>query len=97
MTPTECVVLVGAMRAACPAQKFDELTPDAWYRLLQPYNAGDCLDAFYELRARQVFVDVSEVITRVQAFQRRRSQLAAQAGRRNLAYPPPRQEITSGR
>ena len=41
MTPDETVALARYVRALCPAQRFDEYTPDAWHDLLHRYTRDE--------------------------------------------------------
>lgn len=45
MKPTEAVQLVGIIRALCPGQKLEELTPDAWQLVLDDVSYADAQQA----------------------------------------------------
>lgn len=61
MNPTESLALVRFVRAACPQQKLDEYTPDAWHELLADLPFADCKAAVVELAKRQPFVSPAEI------------------------------------
>lgn len=65
MTPAESLALTRFVRAACPQQKFDEYTPDAWHELLGDLAAPDCRDAAKNLGRRQTFISPAEIRTEV--------------------------------
>lgn len=61
MIATESLALTRFVRAACPQQKFDEYTPDAWHELLADLEFADCKTAAVELARRQPFVSPAEI------------------------------------
>lgn len=61
MTPTETVALLRIVKAICPAQKFDEFTPDVWAELLADLRLDDCRVAVKALGNRQVFIAPAEI------------------------------------
>lgn len=61
MIPTESLALTRFVRAACPQQKLDEFTPDAWHELLADLAFTDCKAAVVELAKRQPFVSPAEI------------------------------------
>lgn len=65
MTPDETVILARYVRALCPAQRFDEYTPDAWHDVLGGYQLADARAAAAAVAGRQPFVSPSEIITEI--------------------------------
>lgn len=65
MNPTESLALTRFVRAACPQQKFDEYTPDAWHELLADLQFADCRAAVTALGKRQPFISPAEIRTEV--------------------------------
>lgn len=61
MIPREAVVLVRYVRACCPQQQIDELTPDAWQNLLGDLALDDCRLAVNTIAQRQPFVAPAEI------------------------------------
>lgn len=72
MTEDEAVVLTRYVRAACPQQKFDEYTSDAWFDLLAEYSLDDCRRAVADVGKRQPFIAPSEIIDEVSKIRRAR-------------------------
>lgn len=68
MNAAEAIMLVRFIKAACPQQAIDELTPDAWLMLLEPYRFEDCKQAAVDLARAQPFVAPAEIIARVKAI-----------------------------
>lgn len=89
MNATEAIMLCRFIKAACPQQAMDELTPDAWLMLLEPYRYEDCQQAAVELARAEPFVAPAEIIAKVKAIRGKR---IAEYG--PIADPPP--EVTSG-
>lgn len=52
MNPVEAVQIVGIVRALCPAQKFDRMTPDAWQIVLSDVRLEDA-----QLAVRSLYRD----------------------------------------
>ncbi|MFB7900279.1 hypothetical protein ACFC1B_28615 [Streptomyces xiamenensis] len=65
MTDEEIVILARYVRALCPAQKFDEYTPDAWSDVLRPYELADARAAAAAIARRQPWVAPAEIIAEV--------------------------------
>jgi hypothetical protein len=65
VTPDETLRIVRFVRAACPQQKLDEYTPDAWHILLADIAYTDALTATQTLAKRQPFVSPAEIIGEV--------------------------------
>jgi hypothetical protein len=61
MNNQEATMLCRYVAAACPQQKFDELTPDAWADLLGDLRFVDCKDAAKAITQRQAFCAPSEI------------------------------------
>lgn len=85
MTQAEVIHLCRYIRAACPAQAFDEFTADVWAEIIPAdYTIGECHEAVIAIKQRQAFVDVSDIISQVK---RTRRPAAAQAELRQLLDP----------
>lgn len=83
MTPTEATALCRLVRAACPAQKFDEYTPDTWAVLLDDVGYGEAEAAVKALARKQPFIAPAEIRAEVKRV--RSSRLATVAA----IQPPP--------
>jgi hypothetical protein len=66
MTPAQSLAITRFVRAACPQQKFDEYTPDAWHELLGDLDFADCDTAVRTLGKRQPFISPAEIRDEVQ-------------------------------
>lgn len=77
MTPEEAVALCRFTAACCPAQKFDEYTPDAWGLILADVRFEDAKVAVVEIKKNSTWVDPSDIIREVK---RVRSARIAQHG-----------------
>jgi hypothetical protein len=67
MTHRESGMLVAYVAGACPQQKMNELTPDAWHDILGHLDYADCRQAARAVASRQPFVAPSEIITEIAA------------------------------
>jgi len=69
MNELETALLVRTVRATCPAQKIDEYTPDAWYRIFarQPvqFSLAEGEDAVAALGATMAFIAPSDIVQHV--------------------------------
>lgn len=96
MTPSETVILTRYIRACCPQQAMDEYTSDAWQDVLarEPWlTLAEARAAVVEIKRRQPFVDVSEVIAQAKAARKERRELeAAETG-----YHPGRRALELAR
>lgn len=72
MTPQEAVALCRFTAACCPAQKFDEYTPDAWSLILADVRFEDAKTAVVEIKKRSTWVDPSDIISEVKKVRARR-------------------------
>lgn len=72
MTPVEAVSLCRVVRAICPQQAMDELTPDAWGLVLEQTRFEDAKEAVVNLGKRQPFIAPSEVVAEVKRIRRDR-------------------------
>ena len=72
MNSTEVAKLCRYVAAMCPAQKFDEATPDAWTHVLRDVRIEDARVAVVELAKRQPFIAPSEIIAEVRRIRARR-------------------------
>jgi hypothetical protein len=80
MTPTETGMLLAYVAGACPSQKMNELTGDAWHDILGHLEYADCRQAVRAVGARQPFIAPSEIIAEI-AAQRSPEQPHSQACR----------------
>ena len=58
--------------ACCPAQKFDEFTPDAWGLILEDIRFEDAKVAVVEIKKRSTWVDPSDIIREVRKVRAKR-------------------------
>ena len=65
MNATEAAVLCRFVKACCPQQKFDELTPDAWALLLSDVTLVDAKEAAITVAKRQPWVSPAEILAEV--------------------------------
>jgi hypothetical protein len=65
MNPQEAVALCRFTAACCPAQKFDEYTPDAWGLILADIRLIDAKEAVVEIKKTSTWVDPSDIIREV--------------------------------
>lgn len=68
MTPTEIATIIGIVKALCPAQKFDEYTPDAWELVLEDFPFDDAKAALKTLGRQLRFIspaDIAQEVRRV--------------------------------
>lgn len=72
MSPSEALALCRFVKAACPQQAIDELTPDAWSLLLAKYRFEDCKQAAIDLAQESPFVAPAEIIARVKQIRGKR-------------------------
>lgn len=67
MTLKEVAKLLAYVTGACPQQKINELTPDAWHDILGHLDYDDARAAVRVVGARQPFISPSEIIAEVAA------------------------------
>lgn len=72
MTPEEAVRICAFTSACCPAQKFDEFTPDAWGLILADIRFEDAKVAVVEIKKRSTWVDPSDIIAEVRKVRAKR-------------------------
>lgn len=65
MTPTEAALIFGAVKALCPAQKTEELSPDMWYRVLRRYPFKDAENAVIDLAETNRFIAPADIVGRL--------------------------------
>jgi hypothetical protein len=65
MTPRETGILLAYVTGACPQQKMNDLTPDAWHDILGHLGYEECRQAARAVAARQAFVAPSEIIREI--------------------------------
>lgn len=83
MNPAESLALTRFVRAACPQQKLDEYTPDAWHELLADLTFADCKTAVVALGKQQPFISPAEIRAEV----RRRRNERCRADMTDPDYP----------
>lgn len=67
MTSRETGMLLAYVTGACPQQKINELTPDAWHDILGHLDYAECRQAARAVASRQPFVAPSEIIAEIAA------------------------------
>lgn len=67
MNVEETAMLVAYVAGACPQQKMNALTPDAWHDILGHLEYAECRQAARTVAARQPFVAPSEIIAGIAA------------------------------
>lgn len=72
MNAAETITLLGYVTAACPAQKVDEFTPEAWVDLLGRLRYNDCKEAARNLAQSQDFIAPKDIIREVRRIRTRR-------------------------
>ena len=78
MAPEETILLVAYIRASCPQQAMNEYTPDAWHDVLscEPWLTLEAArSAVVELKRRQPFADVSEIIAQAKVMRSKQREL----------------------
>lgn len=65
MNAQECLALTRAVAAICPAQKFDDYTPDAWRELLGDLEFTDARAAVFALGRVQPFIPPCDIRSEV--------------------------------
>lgn len=66
MNNQEAAALVRYVRAACPQQRVDEFTADAWYDVLHPFTLDEARAAIStHIRNGNAFVAVGEIVTSI--------------------------------
>ena len=89
MTPQEIAVLGRYVKALCPAQKFDEYTPDAWLMVLGGLEFADCQEVLPRIAQGRPFIAPSDIAAAVKEL--RVSRLSAA----NVIYEPhPEESVT---
>lgn len=70
MNEQEIAVLLRMVKALCPAQRFDEYTPDAWALVLDEVPFADALAALKPLALEQPFIaptDIAKHVKRIRS------------------------------
>ena len=83
MSPEDAVKLCRYVKACCPQQAIDELTPLAWADHLADVPYADAKAAAKEITARQPFVTIAEILAIVRRIRAKR---ITEAG--DLTPPP---------
>lgn len=72
MNPRETALIIAAVKNLCPAQKFDEFTPDMWLAVLAETNFEDAKAAVIALGRQQTFLAPGEIDTEARRMRRGR-------------------------
>lgn len=88
MSPEDAVRLCRYVKACCPQQAIDELTPLAWADHLADVPYEDAKAAAKEITSKQPFVTIAEVLAVVRRIRAKR---ITEAG--DLTPPPPPAEL----
>ena len=72
MTPQEAVALCRFTAACCPAQKFDEYTPDAWGLLLADVRFVDAKEAVVAVARKSPWCSPAEILAEVRKVRAKR-------------------------
>lgn len=72
MNRQEAHILCRYVRACCPQQTFDDLTPLVWYDLLRDLSLDDCRTAVVAVSKRKPFVAPAEIIAEVKSIREER-------------------------
>lgn len=72
MSPEEAVALCRFTAACCPAQKFDEFTPDAWGLLLADVRFVDAKEAIVAIARKSPWCAPAEIIAEVKKMRAKR-------------------------
>lgn len=65
MNDQEIAALIRMVKALCPAQRFDEYTPDAWLLVLDEVSFADARDALKPLALEQPFIAPTDIAKHV--------------------------------
>jgi hypothetical protein len=65
VNPLELAKIISGVKALCPAQKWEEATPDMWELVLGELNYADAKAAIVSLGRHQTFIAPGEVFTEV--------------------------------
>lgn len=76
MNSQEATALCAYVHQLCPAQRFNEHTPDVWGDVLAPYAIEEARAAVVAVASRQPFVAPAEIITEIRARRAERIELA---------------------
>lgn len=90
MSPEDAVKLCRYVKACCPQQAIDELTPLAWADHLEHVPYDDAKAAAKEITAKQPFVTIAEILTIV-----RRIRASRIEDHPPLTPPPPPAELAA--
>lgn len=72
MSPEEAFRLCRMVKALCPAQSIDELSPDGWALVLRDDRYTDAEQALAQLAREQEFIHVSHIVGRMKRIRRDR-------------------------
>lgn len=77
MNHAEATTLVALVKSACPAQKFEEMTPAVWQGILEDVSYADAAAAVKVLGRRMRFIAPSDIIEETKIIRRDRLARAA--------------------
>ncbi len=96
MNSQEATALCRLVKAACPAQKFDEYTPDVWAPMLANVDFDAAQKAVVEIGKRQPWISPSDIIAEVRnhgggsvPYHRPMREVLADLERTSTPPPPP--------
>jgi hypothetical protein len=72
--PDELEQITQGIKSLCPAQKWDEYTPDVWLQVLRKASFKDAALALERLGARQPWIGASDIANEVRAIRRARAE-----------------------
>lgn len=84
MNADEMGLLVRSVKALCPAQKFDEFTPDAWLDVVGDLDYDEAYEAMRSLARKQPFIGPSDIVSEIADTRRGRASWAPGAARAAL-------------
>lgn len=73
MNDRDMAILVRTVRALCPAQKFDEFTPDAWMLVIGDMPFDEASTAVRTLARQQPFIGPSDIVSEIGKARRSRA------------------------
>lgn len=85
MNRQETALIIRSVKALCPAQKFDEYTPDLWNEVLADTDFTDAKTAIITLRRSAAWIGPSEIDTEVRTIRRRRLESIAEPAPNTVA------------
>jgi hypothetical protein len=74
MNPKEIATIIGMVKALCPAQRFDEFTPDAWELVLEDYPFPDAKTALKKLGGQLRFISPADIAAEIRRVRNLRAE-----------------------